>query len=60
MKPKSIRDSYNLYKKEFPKGEDIKTYVSLCNEFNKFLIEKVLEGEEVTLPHRMGYLYIFW
>lgn len=59
MKPKNIRDSYSLYKKEFPKGEDIKTYVNLCNEFNKFLIEKVLEGEEVTLPHRMGYLYIF-
>ena len=39
MKPKNIRDSYSLYKKEFPKGEDIKTYVNLCNEFNKFLIE---------------------
>ena len=59
MKPRNIRDSYKLYKKENPDGVDIKTYINMCNEFNKFLIEKVLEGEEVTLPARMGTIYIF-
>ena len=59
MKPRNIRDSYKLYKAENPDGVDIKTYINMCNEFNKFLIEKVLEGEEVTLPARMGTIYIF-
>lgn len=58
MKPKNIRDSYKLYKKESPNGVDVKTYVGLCNEFNKFLVEKTLDGMEVTLPCRIGYLHI--
>lgn len=58
MKLRNIRDSYKLYKRENPNGTDIKTYIYLCNEFNKFLIEKVLDGEEVSLPARMGYMNI--
>ena len=59
MKPKNIRDSYKLYRKENPNSIDVKTYTNLCGEFNKFLIEKALDGREVTLPSRMGYIYIF-
>lgn len=57
-KPKNIRDSYKLYKQENNSVVDLSTYVKLCNEFNKFIIEKTLDGEEVTLPCRMGYLHI--
>lgn len=58
VKLKNIRDSYRLYKKEFTPKVDINEYARICGEFNKFLIEKVLDGEEVTLPARMGYLSI--
>ena len=30
MKPRNIRDSYKLYKKENPDGVDIKTYINMC------------------------------
>jgi len=59
MKPKNIRDSYKLYKQKNSNAVDSKTYINLCNEFNKFLIEKTIEGDEVTLPCRLGYIEIF-
>ena len=58
MKPKNIRDSYKHYRESSKNPVDIKTYITLCNEYNKFLIGKVLDGEEVTLPSRMGTLSI--
>lgn len=58
MKPKNIRDSYRYYKKTSKNPIDIKTYIEMCNEYNKFLINKVLDGEEITLPSRMGTLSI--
>lgn len=51
---KNIRDSYKQYKKQNDNAVDIKIYVLLTGEYNKFLIEKVLEGEEVSLPSRLG------
>lgn len=54
----TIRTSYASYKKKHPKGVEQKTYVELCNAFNRFLIEKALDGYEVTLPGRMGYVHI--
>lgn len=52
---KNIRYSFKEYKKE--KGEDkvdLKTYIELCNNYNKFLMEKVFKGFEVTLPCKLG------
>lgn len=55
---KNLRDSYKLYKETVENPVDIKTYLSLTAEYNKFLINKVLEGKEVTLPSKMGTLSI--
>lgn len=55
---KNLRDSYKLYKETVENPVDIKTYLLLTAEYNKFLINKVLEGKEVTLPSRMGTLSI--
>ena len=55
---KNIRDSYKLYKNSTAHPVDIKIYLNLISSYNKFLMEKVLEGKEVTLPSRMGTLSI--
>lgn len=55
---KNLRESYKLYKQSVENPIDIKTYLILAADYNKFLIDKVLEGKEVTLPSRMGTLSI--
>ncbi len=55
---KNLRSSYTEYKKGCPKPVKLKDYLTLTSEYNKFLIEKVLEGKEVTLPSRMGTLTV--
>lgn len=55
---KNLRESYKLYKESVENPVDIKTYLILTADYNKFLIDKVLEGKEVTLPSRMGTLSI--
>lgn len=55
---KNLRESYKLYKTTVENPVDIKTYLGLAAEYNQFLIDKVLEGKEVTLPSRMGTLSI--
>lgn len=54
MKAKTIRDSYKDYKKEAENPVSLSRYTKITGLFNKFLAEKVLEGEEVTLPCRLG------
>ena len=59
----NIRSSYKLYK-ELRNQEnkisivDIKTYIEIANNYNKFLFDKIIEGEEITLPAKMGTMYI--
>tara|TARA_R110000850_G_scaffold217078_4_gene342540 strand:+ start:85 stop:543 length:459 start_codon:yes stop_codon:yes gene_type:complete len=55
---KNLRESYRLYKESVDNPIDIKIYLLLSADYNKFLIKKVLEGKEVTLPSRMGTLSI--
>lgn len=55
---KSIKDSYKLYKNSHENPVSISEYVLYSSEYNKFLIDKVLEGYEVTLPNRLGTLSI--
>jgi|VirMetMinimDraft_7_1064189.scaffolds.fasta_scaffold27790_3 hypothetical protein len=55
---KNLRDSYKLYKESVENPTDIKTYLLLAADYNKFLIDKVLEGKSITLPSRMGTLEI--
>ena len=54
----NIRDSYKLYKDKENPVLDIKDYISICNNYNKFLMNKVFEGFEVTIPSRLGTLQI--
>ena len=54
----NLRESYKLYKKTAENPTDIQEYLLLAAEYNKFLIKKVLEGKEVTLPSKMGTLCI--
>lgn len=54
----NIRSSYKRYSKEMENPVDSKTYISIANRYMEFLIQKVLEGEEVTLPARLGTLFI--
>ncbi len=55
---KNIRTSYRQYKKECEEVVDIKTYIDIATRYIKFLMEKVVEGYEVTLPSRLGSLKI--
>lgn len=55
---KNLRESYKLYKKLIANPVSIKLYLQLTSEYNKFLMEKVLSGKEITLPSRMGTLSI--
>jgi hypothetical protein len=59
MSIKNIRSSYKLYKETCSsKPVDVKTYINYASAFNKFIMFKVVQGEEVVLPHRLGSLYI--
>jgi hypothetical protein len=55
---RNLRDSYKKYCETTDNPVDIKTYLLITGDYNKFLINKVLEGKEVTLPSRMGTLSI--
>jgi len=54
----STRESYAAYRKAVDKPQKIEVYTRLANAYNKFLFDKVFDGEEVTLPARMGTLMI--
>lgn len=54
----NIRESYKIYKKDCDDPVDIKEYIKLNLKFFKFLMSKVFEGHEVTLPGKMGTLSI--
>ncbi|MGL6105519.1 MAG: hypothetical protein ACRC0V_11910 [Fusobacteriaceae bacterium] len=55
---KSIKDSYKLYSKNIKNKISLSDYLSINNEYNKFLLEKVFIGEEVTLPSQLGTLKV--
>lgn len=57
----NIRQSYKFYRKNkiiTNSPVDIKTYIDIANEYNKFLFEKLLTGDEIVLPGRMGTIMI--
>ena len=59
MSCKNVRSSYKQYKKTTTNEiVDSKTYIDYANEFNKFLVDKVIEGYEITLPVRLGTLSV--
>jgi len=54
----SLRDSYKYYRKEAEIPMSFKSYLSMTQDFIKFVIDKVLDGEKVKLPEGMGTLYV--
>lgn len=55
----NLRSSYRKYLESSTENVvDIKLYLSIAAEYNKFLIRKALEGNEVTLPARLGTIQI--
>lgn len=55
---RNLRDSYKFYKQEATLPINSKDYLEIVAGFNKFMIDKVLEGDEVVLPVRFGTLSI--
>lgn len=54
----NIRSSYKRYSQEKENTVDIKDFITIANGYMEFLMDKVIEGEEVTLPARLGTLRI--
>lgn len=55
---KNLNDSYPKYLETTEDPVSMKEYLSVNYDYFKFLVRKVSEGNEVTLPSRMGYLRI--
>lgn len=55
---KNLRDSYKYYKKEAETPVPLKDYIAISQDFTKFIMSKVFEGEKVKLPEGMGTLYV--
>jgi hypothetical protein len=54
----NIRSSYKLYKKQVETSIEQKEFLQIANGYMEFLIQKVLKGEEITMPARLGTLFI--
>ena len=54
----NIRSSYKRYSEEMRTPVEEKEFISIANGYMEFLIQKVLDGEEVTMPARLGTLFI--
>ena len=55
---KNIKDSYLLYKKNTNNPIEKRDYNYICSLFNKFLMKKVLSGETIRFPAKLGTLAI--
>lgn len=54
----NTRSSYKRYSKEKENTVEVKEFINIANGYMQFLINKMIEGEEVTLPARLGTLRI--
>jgi hypothetical protein len=59
----SLTHAYRYYRDKFkPKGDRYKVtrqqYRDICKEFNQMIVQEVLTGKGVKLPHSMGMLWI--
>ncbi len=55
---RNLRDSYRYYKEETEKPVPLNIYLNVTQEFIKFLMNKVLEGEKIKLPEGMGTVFV--
>jgi len=54
----NTRSSYKLYLSLVKAPQDVKTYILIANAYMKFLVNEIIEGNEVTLPARLGTLSV--
>lgn len=54
----SLDHAFKFYKEKHGRNVDLATYRKICYAFNKMLVDDVLEGKIVKLPHRLGSLWI--
>lgn len=54
----NTRSSYKLYLSLTKFPQDVKVYILIANAYMKFLIDRVIDGDEITLPARLGSLSI--
>ena len=48
------RDAYKLYKKEVVNPVPLKEYLNISQGFTKFLMQKLMNGDEICLPEGLG------
>ena len=55
-KTMTIGDTYSRYLKDTPEENQVDklSYVALCRAYNRLMMEKVLKGERVVLPVKLG------
>lgn len=54
----SIRGSYKIYKESSRNPVTKDFYIEICNNFMKFIFDKLIEEGSIILPNRLGQLYI--
>jgi hypothetical protein len=54
----SLEHSFQEFKKTFSGDITYKEYREICYQFNKMIVEEVLDGKSQKLPHSMGMLWI--
>lgn len=54
----NIKSSYKSYKKSVKTPVEEKQFIKIANSYMEFLMQKVFEGEEITMPARLGTLFI--
>jgi len=55
---KNLNDTYITYKLSSSNPIEKKDYTNICSLYHKFLIRKILEGNIVRLPAKMGTLCV--
>jgi hypothetical protein len=55
---KNTTSSYPRYKEKVEEPLSVKDYLSLIELYNSFIVDLFIEGEKVSLPCRMGVMYI--
>lgn len=54
----NIRSSYKLYKSQVETPVEEKEFLVIANGYMSFLMQKIVEGEEITMPAKLGTLSI--
>lgn len=54
----NISSTYDMYKKNTSNPVSLQRYKQIIADYNKFMLNKVIQGDEIRLPCKMGSLMI--